>query len=134
MTSPPPDLTTQHVRRATNGDGASLSWVFERFSPLLLSQARFRLGPVLSARIDAEDVVAEAWLTALGKLGDLTPRDGRYTPVLLRFLAKIEALQRDIPDGLRSAQREVCRGEATAGNASMESIAISNRVIMSGYD
>ena len=83
------DQTTLHVRRAAAGDAESLGWVFERFSPLLSAQARYRLGPVVSARIDVEDVVAEAWLIAMGKLGELVPRDGRYTPVLLRYLASV---------------------------------------------
>jgi RNA polymerase sigma factor (sigma-70 family) len=84
-----PELTTLHVRRAAAGDLESLGWVFERFSPLLSAQASYRLGPVVGARVEVEDVVAEAWLIALRKLGELVPREGRYTPVLLRYLASV---------------------------------------------
>lgn len=76
-----------HVRRAVQGDAESLSWVVARLSPLLRAQAEFRLGPGLRSQHDAEDMVHEAWLVALPQLGNLPLRDGRLTPVLLRFLS-----------------------------------------------
>ncbi len=86
--SPPPaDLTTQHVARARAGDAASLAWLVERFSPLLLAQARYRLGPRMANRITPDDVVQDTWALSLPHLAGLTPRDGRSTPVLLRFLS-----------------------------------------------
>ncbi len=81
------DLTTLHVQRARAGDADSLAWMVARFSPLLLAQARYRLGPRLAARVDPEDVVQDVWATALPRLGGLALRDGRATPVLLRFLS-----------------------------------------------
>lgn len=81
------DLTTQHVARARDGDVASLAWLVERFSPLLLAQARYRLGPRLGQRITPDDVVQDTWALALPHLASLAPRDGRSTPVLLRFLS-----------------------------------------------
>ncbi|MEZ5966943.1 MAG: sigma-70 family RNA polymerase sigma factor [Planctomycetota bacterium] len=79
--------TTIHVRRAISGDGDSLSWLVERLSPLLLAQVSYRLGPRLRAACDPQDLVQDAWLTLLPRLGDLSARDGRHTPVLLRFLS-----------------------------------------------
>lgn len=84
--SDPAELTTQHVRRARTGDVASLAWVVERFSPLLVAQARFRMGPRLRARVAPEDVVQDVWALALPRLAELAAREGRSTPVLLRFL------------------------------------------------
>jgi RNA polymerase sigma factor (sigma-70 family) len=81
------DLTTLHVRRARAGDGESTAWLVQRFGPLLLAQARYRMGPRLLARVDPEDVVQEVWATALPRLGELALREGRATPVMLRFLA-----------------------------------------------
>lgn len=87
MSSDPGEATTSHVRRAAVGDQASISWLVERLSPVLVAQASWRLGPNLRRHTDPEDLVSDAWLRLLPKLHELPPRDGRYTPVLLRFLA-----------------------------------------------
>jgi len=83
----PARQTTFHVGRALTGDAASLDWIVEKFSPLLLASASYRLGGRLRRVCDPEDLVNDVWLVALGRLADLEPRDGRYTPVLLRFLS-----------------------------------------------
>jgi RNA polymerase sigma-70 factor (ECF subfamily) len=85
--SDPVPETSIRVRGALGGDAASLAWMIERFSPLLLAYAAHRLGPGLRRRIDPEDLVQEAWLISLPALQGLSPRDGRYTPVVLRFLS-----------------------------------------------
>jgi RNA polymerase sigma factor (sigma-70 family) len=82
------DETTQIVRDAIGGDPMSVGKLVERFSALLEVQARYRLGPTPSAEATPEDVVHEAWLVTLPKLGNFVPRDGRYTPVLLSYLGK----------------------------------------------
>jgi RNA polymerase sigma factor (sigma-70 family) len=79
--------TTLHVRAAVRGVPDSVAWIVQRFSPLLLEQARYRLRRVLKGRYDAEDLVQQVWAISLPRLADLVPRHGRYTPVLLRFLA-----------------------------------------------
>jgi RNA polymerase sigma-70 factor (ECF subfamily) len=85
-TSRPGD-TTLHVRRAKAGDAGSLAWLVDRLSPLLLSQARYRLGPRLARHHAAEDVVQETWAVALPRLSELEARAGRETPAVLRFLS-----------------------------------------------
>jgi len=80
-------LTSFHVRRARGGDAESLRWLVEKLAPLLLANARYRLGTVLGELYDPEDIVHDVWVVALPKLPELPSRDGRYTPVLLRFLA-----------------------------------------------
>jgi len=82
-----PDLTTIHARRAVKGDQESLSWIITRLTPLLKMQATYRLGTVLRKHLDPEDLVNDVWLRTLPRLEDLTPREGRITPVLLRFLS-----------------------------------------------
>jgi len=81
------DLTSLHVGQAVRGDSESLEWLVTRLTPLLLAQARYRLGTVLEKRYDPTDLVNDVWLTALPKLGNLTPREGRLTPVLVKFLS-----------------------------------------------
>lgn len=75
------------LRAAIDGDRDSLGWLVAHLSPLLLAQARWRLGASLAHVAEPEDLVQEAWLVALPRLRELEPRNGRITPVLLRFLA-----------------------------------------------
>ena len=79
--------TSQHVRRAIEGDLDALDRLVARLSPVLLAHARYRMGPVLQRQCDPEEVVHEAWVVALPRLAGLGARDGRHTPVLLRFLS-----------------------------------------------
>lgn len=82
----PATLTTWHVRKAIDGDVESTAWMIEHLAPLLLEHAAWRLGP--AARwVDPRDLVQDAWVATLPRLRDLQPRDGRFTPVLLRFLS-----------------------------------------------
>ncbi len=85
--SQPDDLTTIHVRRSRQGEEESLAWLVERFTPLLLAQARHRIGRHLRGLYDPEDLVQDAWAIVLPRLSDLEPCRGRLTPVLLRFLS-----------------------------------------------
>jgi RNA polymerase sigma-70 factor (ECF subfamily) len=80
------DVTTLHVRRAIDGDAASVAWVVERLSPLLLALARYKLSPSLRVLCEPEDLVNETWLITLPRLAEIEEREGRSTPVLLRFL------------------------------------------------
>ncbi len=89
LPAPDPEtpLTTIHVRRAIEGRSESLDWVVQHFSPFLRVQARYRLGSFVADRTCIDDIVASAWLATLPRLRDLREREGRYTPVLLRFLS-----------------------------------------------
>tara|TARA_R110002072_G_scaffold107517_1_gene233856 strand:- start:2711 stop:3460 length:750 start_codon:yes stop_codon:yes gene_type:complete len=87
MTGEDHDLTTLHVRRAVDGDGSSLGWLVERLSPALHLQARYRLRGPLANWCDPADLVQDVWAVALPRLPDLVTRDGRMTPVLVRFLS-----------------------------------------------
>ena len=103
---PPVDPTSLCIASACAGDGHSRGRLVERFTPILLAQVRFR-----SARgvpgIEAEDLVQDCWAQALPQLARLVPRDGKWTPVLLKFLSTI--LLRRINDRLRAQLRQ--RGE-----------------------
>jgi RNA polymerase sigma-70 factor (ECF subfamily) len=74
----------------------------ERITPLLLAQARSRLSAKVRG-IEAEDLVQEAWAQALPQLKGMTPRDGKWTPMLLKFLSVI--VLRRLNDHLRAALR-----------------------------
>ncbi len=79
--------TSMRVREAMDGNAGSLSWVVARFSPLLLARAEALLGRRLRRICDPEDLVAGVWTVALPRLRGLPARMGRFTPVLMRFLA-----------------------------------------------
>lgn len=81
------DSTTACVRAACTGDREAAGGMIERFTPWLLAQARLRLHGRLATLASPEDLVQDTWLVALRRLGDLRARDGRLTPVLVRFLA-----------------------------------------------
>lgn len=105
--------TTYLVQRARNGDAASLDEMVARLSPLLLAIAEYRLGPGLRVDVDPEDIVNEAWLITLPRLGELRERDGRITPVLLKFLTT--TISNLISNLLR--RRIVGRPDGTRGTA-----------------
>ena len=79
--------TTVQVRLAIRGELGGVDWIIRRFSPFLRAQGRYRLGDLFAGGDEEDDVVSEAWMTVLPRLADLRPRQDRYTPVLLRFLA-----------------------------------------------
>lgn len=85
----PVQQTSLHVRRAREGERASVEWLVGRFTPLLLANARYQLRGVLGGLYEPEDLVQEVWLVALPRLAELPERGGRYTPVLLKFLSGI---------------------------------------------
>jgi len=71
------------------GHTEDLAWVVARFSPLLLAQARYRLGPVLRPHYDPEDLVQDTWLAAMPRIAALAAPHERYAPALVRFLTTI---------------------------------------------
>lgn len=83
----PHDLTTLHVRQAVAGDVESLGWIVERFTPLLIAQARYRLRGDLGQLYEPDDIVHEVWLRVLPRLGELTPEQ-RFTPTLVSYLSR----------------------------------------------
>ncbi|MBK8096094.1 MAG: sigma-70 family RNA polymerase sigma factor [Planctomycetes bacterium] len=82
-----PTATSLRIRGALGGDRSDLEWVVERLTPMLLVQARYRMRTRLLRCCDPEDLVAHAWQVALPRLPDLDARDGRYGPVLIKFLS-----------------------------------------------
>jgi RNA polymerase sigma factor (sigma-70 family) len=87
MGSPVTNDTSIHMRRAGQGDRTSLEWIVVRFTPLLLVQAKYRLGPRLRTHCEPEDLVQDVWALTLPRLAGLCDREARVTPVVLKFLS-----------------------------------------------
>jgi RNA polymerase sigma factor (sigma-70 family) len=87
--SPGEHLTSLHIQEAIKNDRESVAWLVSRFTPLLLCQARQRIGPSLRRHCDPDDVVADVWMIVLAALRDLTPSDGSLTRGLLSFASTV---------------------------------------------
>jgi RNA polymerase sigma-70 factor (ECF subfamily) len=83
-----PDLTESLdlARRAREGDGVALERFLARYYDRVRRIARIRLGPRLQQRIDADDIVQDALMVAVRRLGDFDPRD---RGALIQWLARI---------------------------------------------
>lgn len=62
-------------------------WLIERFTPLLLAQARYRLGDGLRHVCDAGDLVQDVWAVALPRLRDISIEESHATATVVRFLS-----------------------------------------------
>jgi len=87
--SPGEHLTSLHIQQAIKHDRESVAWLVSRFTPLLLCQARQRIGPSLRRHCDPDDVVADVWMIVLTALRDLTPSEGSFTRALLSFASVV---------------------------------------------
>ncbi|MBL8735690.1 MAG: sigma-70 family RNA polymerase sigma factor [Planctomycetes bacterium] len=124
MSHSPNSETSVVLQAAIDGDADSLGWLVAHLSPLLLAQARWRLHGGLARHVEPDDLVQDAWLVALPRLGELVPRDGRRTPVLLRFLATTilhrvnnlarEVLRKKVPAAPSAAPADPRTGVVTA--------------------
>ena len=88
--SDPLDVETsvsEHLRRAARGDEPSWLWLIERFSPLLVLQARYRLSGALTRLFDVDDLVDDVWLVVLRRLPDMSWPEQAAAPAFARFLS-----------------------------------------------
>lgn len=81
-----PCETTVIVHGVRSGDFLCRNALVRRFSPLLRSLIMMRLGRKRAQQIEFEDVIAETWMIVLDRMVDLRHRNGRITPVFMRFL------------------------------------------------
>lgn len=83
-------LTGRHLKRARNGDAASLVWLGERLYPFTVGYVRYRYGRRLKQlQLEAEEVASYAYMILQSRLGDVRPRDGRFGMVVRRLLRSV---------------------------------------------
>ncbi|MCA8951872.1 MAG: sigma-70 family RNA polymerase sigma factor [Planctomycetes bacterium] len=85
--TPPSALTTVIVRDAVAGRPDAIQAICEKFTPALMVCARRHLKGGLADHYEPADLVQDVWIRVLPRLPDINERDGRVTPVLMRFFA-----------------------------------------------
>jgi RNA polymerase sigma-70 factor (ECF subfamily) len=101
-----PDL----LRRAGAGDEQALSQLFERYRDRLRAMVRLRLNRRLQGRVDASDVIQEAYLEAACRLPDYLRNAGMPFFLWLRHIAGqklIDVHRRHLGAQMRDAGQEV---------------------------
>lgn len=116
-----------HMRQAIKGDGDSLAWVFERFTPFVEAQIRMRLGTA-ARPADVQDLTSDTWVVAIQKLSALDPRDGRFAPVVLRFLGTtaVQLCNNHLRRAIRARKRHAS-APAVAGTTPPDPVAALSR-------
>jgi len=80
------DLTSIHVRSALRGSQDGLAWVVGHLQPFLEAHIRRRVGAATRDEHDIADLAEDTWVVTLQRLQDLQPQQGRYAPVLVKYL------------------------------------------------
>lgn len=124
------DQTSVHLKRAVHGDRDSVGWLVAHFHPLVMAQVRLRVGDRVRPE-DVEDLANDVWVVALDRLADLEARDGRYAPVLVKFLGTT-VLQSCNNYLRRRARRSARDGQRPPGDpaAQLAEVAIRTRGVV----
>ena len=121
--------TSRHLRGAIAGDLGALDHLVTRVTPLLLQAAAYRLRSLTGAGCEPMDLVQDVWLRLLPHLGQLQPRDGRLTPVLLAWLGT--TLRRRSRDLLETALRRQAEIPIRGGDEALPDVPAATRGVVS---
>src|SRR5512139_2839047 len=98
------------LERLRNGDEASLAALFSRHREKLWRLVQFRLDPRLRGRVDADDVLQEAYLNAAQRVRHFFEKPSMSFFVWLRLIVDqtlADTRRRHLGTRLRDAGREV---------------------------
>jgi RNA polymerase sigma-70 factor (ECF subfamily) len=76
-TDPPPEV----IDRILEGDVSALAELFSEYRPRLWRMVNFRLHPRLRGRVDPDDVLQDAWMRAVDRIGYFL-RDAARSPFI----------------------------------------------------
>jgi RNA polymerase sigma-70 factor (ECF subfamily) len=102
-------IIDQLVVRVIAGDRAALAELFEGYRPRLARIIRFRLHPRLQGRIDADDVLQDAWLRAEQRIKSFLSEASQSCFVWFRMIttqALVDLHRRHLGADKRDARRE----------------------------
>ena len=115
------------LERLRNGDETSLAALFSRHREKLWRLVQFRLDPRLRGRIDADDVLQEAYLNAAQRISHYFEKPSMSFFVWLRLIVDqtlADTHRRHLGTRLRDAGREVRIDAGCQPHATSTSIAI----------
>lgn len=108
MSSESPD-SPELVNRVIRGDVDALGELFLIHRPRLWRMINFRIDPRLAGRVDADDILQEAWLRAVDRIGSFLVDASRSTFIWFRMIATqtmLDLHRRHLGAQKRSAARE----------------------------
>lgn len=104
-----PDQLDALAARVIGGDRDALAGLFEAYGPRLRRVVRFRLHPRLQGRIDADDVLQDAWLRAESRIGSFLGEASASPFVWFRMIvtqALVDLHRKHLGADKRDARRE----------------------------
>lgn len=114
------------VNRILRGDREALAELFSIYRPRLWRMVNFRLHPQLLGRIDADDVLQDAWLKAVDRISYFLRDASHSSFIWFRMIVNqtlIELHRRHLGAEKRSAAREHSIHGGWGGDATSSSLA-----------
>jgi RNA polymerase sigma-70 factor (ECF subfamily) len=109
--SPEIDAEIQRLeRRIVAGDKEALADLFAVYRPRLWRMVQFRMSTQILGRLDADDVLQEAWLNALQRRSHFLKEAGHHSYVWFRLIVQqtlADVHRRHLTAAKRSARRTV---------------------------
>lgn len=121
MTSPEPGEVTR-IERVRNGDRDALAAVFAEHRPRLLRTAALRIDARLAARVSADDVLQEAYVSAAQRCGHVEGTSEESLFLWLRLVTLqtlIDLHRRHVGTQARSVERETGAKPASGTGATV---------------
>ena len=107
--SEPTEETPELVNRAIHGDVEALAELFSIHRQRLWRLVNFRMDHRLAGRVDADDILQEAWIRAVDRIDSFVQGAARSTFIWFRMIVTqtlIESHRRHVGAQKRSAARE----------------------------
>lgn len=122
----PPDVPAELINRILRGDRDALAELFLEYRPRLWRMVNFRLHPKLQGRVDPDDVLQDAWLNAVDRIGHFLGAATTSPFIWFRMIVNqtlIELHRRHIGAGKRNAARECSIHGGWAADSTSSSLA-----------
>jgi RNA polymerase sigma-70 factor (ECF subfamily) len=106
---PPSEETPELVNRVIRGDTDALSELFAIHRPRLWRMVNFRIDARLKGRIDADDILQEAWMRAIDRIDSFLRDASRSTFIWFRMIVTqtmVDLHRRHVGAQKRSAAKE----------------------------
>jgi RNA polymerase sigma-70 factor (ECF subfamily) len=120
-----PEAESIAIDRAVQGDERALAELFSHYHSRLQRIAAFRLHPKLRSRVDADDIMQEAYLNAAQRLGRILHDSPQSFFIWLRMILSqtlIDVHRRHLGAQMRDASREAVKWTSTEGESTSYSL------------